>query len=500
MYKQNQQILLKLHYFKCFTAIALFNRWHHHLPWEQDHEYIHFFTRIQWRLKSLPRSSVELKPLWGHGMDISDCTASGSGAAFLPAVLPCSTTRRFPGAGQHTSSPGAAAAPIPAGRPSSISPGSRAAGVGGAAGAHGGWRRGPRRGRRLAAPATPTRTGGTPGADAEAAAPGLNNIAIQQDPAHTLRRAPSRGGAAGPAGQPAAGAVPQRRRRTPCRPARRPLRTRTAADPTAERGSSEAPRSTEDPAGRGRAPAGRRPSVRPSTRPPPLPVTCHNRRRLRRSGGGASPSDPPATADVRSLQLASPTGAGGQKQTQQKQAGRHRGRRRPPAGRSEPAHRYHRCSEAKGGGGGEGGKEGRKGPELRRGDAARSGSTNPPQRWPHAASRRFRRPAPPSRPGDTSPRGDVTREGAGGRPAAAPVAERGPGGGAHRADRRGEPGCAVRPAPPPGRRVAGPAGRGQLSSGGAFFPVWREGSAGALPALPGYLPRAEGSGRTAELR
>lgn len=251
-------------------------------------------------------------------MDIFDCTASGSGAAFLPVVLPNSRTRRFPGAGQHTSSPAAAAAHIPAGRPSSISPGSRPAGVGGAAGAQaadgggraaaGGWRR-PRHPPSRAALREPTRKQQLR----------VSTISLFNRILHTLcsELLPGEGQRGRPPGQSPAG-VPQCCRRTPCRPARRPLRSRIAADPTAKRGSSEAPRSTKDSTGRGRAPAGRHPSIHPPPRPSPLPVTCHDRRRLRRSGGGASPSYPPATADVRSLQLASPAGAGGQKQPQQK--------------------------------------------------------------------------------------------------------------------------------------------------------------------------------------
>lgn len=77
---------------------------------------------------------------------------------------------------------------------------------------------------RPAGPPTPAR-----------AAPDLNNIAIQQDPAHILRRAASREGPRR--------AVPQcrRRSRTPCRPARRPLQSRTAPGPAAAGGGSEAP-------------------------------------------------------------------------------------------------------------------------------------------------------------------------------------------------------------------------------------------------------------------
>lgn len=190
-------------------------------------------------------------------------------------------------------------------------------------------RRRPPRGFSTAAGGAPdTRTGGTAGADAEAAAPDLNNIAIQQDPAHILRRAPSREGPRR--------AVPQcrRRSRTPCRPARRPLQSRTAPGPAAAGGGSEAPGS-----------AGRAASHPPPTaRPPPGragAVTCH---RLRRRGGRASPSSPPAAAAVRSLQLA-PRSRGGQEQPQEEQAGR----QRPHTERSEPAHRYRRCRGAKAG-------------------------------------------------------------------------------------------------------------------------------------------------------
>lgn len=137
-------------------------------------------------------------------------------------------------------------------------------------------------------------------------------------------------------------------------------------------------------------------------------VTCHNRRAVRRRGrrgrGGGAPSrSPPPAGHVRSLQLAFRSGGADQQQPQQKQAARRRG---DATGRSEPAHRY---TAARGAGGGR--EEGRKGLEplryprrSRRRTARRS----------HAASRRFRRPTPPSRAGDTSPRCDVTGGGAGG--------------------------------------------------------------------------------------
>lgn len=197
--------------------------------------------------------------------------------------------------------------PIPAGREPGTWPGILPAAGGAEAGAPG---TAPSRAQ------TPARAGGTAGADAEAAAPALNNIAIQQDPADILRRAPSRGGPAPD------GAVPQCRRR----------RSRTPPTP---------PPSAEPHRGGGRRLGGARqhrgsrrvrpfPLQRPagcSPTPAPAPsaaragaVTCHNRRRLRRrggGGGGASPSSPPATADVRSLHLASPAGGGGQEQPQQ---------------------------------------------------------------------------------------------------------------------------------------------------------------------------------------
>lgn len=338
-------------------------------------------------------------------MDTFVFTASGSRAAFVESsMLLYSRTRKFVGVGHLTRPPGAAAAPQ-----------SRREGAG-----HLAWSRpavrarsaAPGRGRGWRRPRHPPHTRAAPREPTRKRRLRLSTISLFNRILHiSCGGLLPQGGGGGPAG-----AVPQcrRRSRTPCRPARRPLQSRIAAGPAAEGGGSEAPVGTAVPAGRGRVLVSGRPSSRPPT--PAGAMLPHRRRHAREplpattaagsAAGAAAPPRPPRRPPPTSAASSShpPAAAGRSSPSRSRQIGTQVAAARPPSARSP----FIGTAAAA-----QGRRDGGKGLELRHCDAARSGSTNPPQRRPHAASRRFRRAPPPNRRGDTSPRGDVTAEGAG---------------------------------------------------------------------------------------
>lgn len=293
-------------------------------------------------------------------MDTFVFTASGSRAAFVESsMLLYSRTRKFVGVGHLTRPPGAAAAPQ-----------SRREGAG-----HLAWSRpavrarsaAPGRGRGWRRPRHPPHTRAAPREPTRKRRLRLSTISLFNRILHISCGGllPGEGRGAGWGST----AVPP--------PQPDPLQTGPAPSAEPHRGWPRGGGRWLGSAGRHRGArrAGQGPGLRASVvssphprrrdaPPPPAAragaVTCHNRRRLRCRGGGTSSSSPPTTANVRSFQLASP-GSCGQEQPKQEQADRHPGRRRPPAERSEPVHRYRRCCAGK-----EGWREGAGAPPLRR--------------------------------------------------------------------------------------------------------------------------------------